>query len=323
MITIEDILKGLSGHVHGQIFLINLYRSLPLVAGRHLRPTLEHLAQALSSPGYGLPGPEPLLDRVREAFVSDRVWEFSEQPELKKHFHDSRSVLVRFTSYGGFYSMLNGSKMPMKGLPTPQELSAPGGEVDSRDVERVRAFIDGQRWKGQMLRGEHHIPSHCVWLTAYAPELGQSAINQRDMPNLYRDLIGLSHIRRGRHLVRLEVDLKRWPLPHGCKYRRPHGAGNGGPRFRVDYDFEDKSCRWGRTVDLRHVRVRSPASNIDGVPELVMGEFAPPLAAVSAYYVGGVTDEPESEDDYFVERLGGESIDYMIEELCREVTSCP
>ena len=84
--------------------------------------------------------------------------------------------------------------------------------------------------------------------------------------------------------------------------RRPHGGGNGGKRFRVQYDGKEGKCRWGRTVDLSRVATGN-AKSLNGIPELLMERTSIPKAAVKVTYIGKLIHQPEQKDTYFLKKL--------------------
>ena len=305
MYTTEAILARLGEEPRGQTVLVNLLRSIEanLVPADKVRDAFERFASDLGDDRRPLPPCGTLAERLGQYFVMLGLWRKSTQPQLQAHHAGGQQVLSRITSYGRLHALLTSAGVRSPYLPKPRLRTATGGgEIASAAVPALRHYLEARHWERDMLRPRIVIQTNVVWLTASAalPALTDGVAN---LANVDRDRIGLSHLRSGQHRFRIDIDLNKKPFSGEWQCRRPHGAGNGGARFRVEYDDPVKTCNWGRTVDLELVR-RKAATSIDGVPELLMDECRPRAAAVSILYVGRVTRNPEREDQYFAERLG-------------------
>lgn len=307
MHSVEDILTALGREPPGQILMINLLRSLDagVVKRRPVRDVLERFAGVLANDALPLPKNAVLAQRLGCFFTVANAWVDSTVPQLDFYAGGKEFALSRVVEYERFYRMLNSSDVPDRHLPVPRApWASGGGEIAHADIDRVARYINGTAWRDEMESRGLAIRIPCAWLTP-RPQLDKRLhASDSRLADHYRDLIGLPHLRAGHHLIRFDFTLIQGHPPERCKYRRPHGAGNGGTRFRFHDAGAGPGCGWGRSVDLRRVR-RHHASNIEGVPELVMGEFAPPLATVSAHYIGCVRRGPEREDAFFIAALSG------------------
>lgn len=322
MTTIEELIDALDATSRGQVFLINLYRTLQrrFLGASQVRNVCDEFLSVLSA------GPDPVLinselaDRLGEVFVDKELWRVGPEPILKHHLLKHEFVLSRVTSYWGFFhSVLRRSNgMPsIAYMPEPNNLRL--GHTDEIDVAKtseVRTAINKGKWKSLII-DNIRLDAKCVWL-APLPKLrkkiGLGVSNQAD---IHRDLIGLSHLGKGHHLIRLDIDLRRWSDWDTSLRRRPHGAGNGGSRFRLQYDGKECKCQWGRTVDLARVAA-GHVSNLNGIPELLMEGFTVPKAAVKATYLGPIIHPPENNDIHFLKRLRrNQAMPHIVTELKR------
>ena len=305
MYTVEDILQSLGREPPGQVLMINLLLTIDanLVNGARVRRVLDDYARVLGTDGLALPKNALLARRLGEFFVFDGIWEESAVPELRYYASGGEVTLSRVVCYESFYRMLNSSEMIVPRLPVARKpWASGGGEIADADVASVARYVNDQDWRRDMLGCAMSFKIPCAWLTACSLLDRRLRANERKLPDHYRDLMGLSHLRAGHHLIRFDFPLEHARPPRGCKCRQPHGAGNGGTRFR--FMNPRTASGWGTTVDLRRVRRRDRAG-IDGVPELLMGEFSPTLATARARYIGRVVRGPEREDAFFLGHLQG------------------
>lgn len=306
MTTIEEFIDelALDTNPSGQVLLVNLNHTLyrKWVPVSDIKAVFNEVVNTLSIGGHSMPPPSDLAERLRSTFVSQGLWLHAPEPILERHLPKRQRVLTRITSYGGFfYSILKRSKgmPPIKGLPEPMEPD----EIGASNIATVRKAINSGNWKKQVVDDEIKLSAHCVWL-APLPKLSRKevGIKKNDIADFHRNVIGLSHLKKGHHLIRLDFDVGNWASAHTSLRRRPHGAGNGGTRFRLNYDGKEGSCNWGRTVDLARVIVKE-SGRLNGIPEMLMAGFSVPKIAITASYLGSIQDQPECEDAYFLSKL--------------------
>lgn len=324
MTTIDELIDALCATPRGQVFLINLYRTLQYnyVTASQLKICCEEFLSVLSTGGGPIPFGAILTDRLGETFVGKGLWRHGPKPILENHLPMHEFVLSRVTSYSGFfYSVLKRRRgMPsLPDMPEPNDLTlGHRDEINMANVSAVRQSINRGKWKSLII-DDVRLNAHCVWL-APLPRLrmkiGSCVINQADV---HRDIIGLSHLTKGHHLVRLDINLHHWSDWPTTYRRRPHGVGNGGSRFRLQYDGKECKCQWGRTVDLSRVAAGC-AKSLNGIPELLMEGFSVPKAAVKATYLGPIIHPPENNDAHFIKRLKkNQALTYIVAELKRNL----
>lgn len=308
MSTIDELIDALCETERGQIFLVNLIDTLDhhFLSASQVQVVCEDFFNTNTAGGYPLPRDAELADRLGKDCVANGLWKEGVEPILERHLWKREFVLSRVTSYSGFYYSVIKRKKGMPSISYLPEPIAPSsgtiGEIKTSDVNRVRRSINSQKWRGLII-GNVIFDTHCIWL-APLPRL-KDKIDAAGTPfyaDLHRDIIGLSHFVKGQHLVRLDLDLKKWRDWQLLLRRRPHGGGNGGKRFRVQYDGKERKCQWGRTVDLSHVATGN-AKSLNGIPELLMERTSIPKEAVTATYLGKLIHQPEHKDTYFLKRL--------------------
>lgn len=309
MTTIDELIDALYTDERGQIFLINLYHTLtrPYFSATEVHAVCEELLYELNVGGHAMPAAAVLADRLGGKCVVRGLWENAPEPILEHHMPKSDFALCRVISYSNFFKYIlkrvSGSPTTIPDMPEPLEISAiNSSEIESRNVRKVRQIIDSGEWRDLIISANVNFTMSCNWL-APLPKLKKNissgVIEQAD---LHRDIIGLSHLIKGQHLIRLDLDLGHWLDWHSILRRRPHGAGNGGNRFRLLYDGGEKKCRWGRTVNLARIETGS-ANSLNGIPELLMGNFTIPKNNINAMYLGQILREPENNDTFFIKRL--------------------
>ncbi len=308
MTTIEELIDALDATQRGQIFLINLYRTLEcdFLSATQVKAVCEEFLRSVTAGGYSLPPTIELADRLGSTCVAKGLWLEGPEPILERHLLKREFILSRVTSYSGFfYSVLKRKKgMPtITYMPEPFDLSiGTSAEISISDVSKVRHTLNNQKWRA-LIVDNVRLDAHCIWL-APLPKLKKKIglDTKKNLADFHRDMIGLSHFSKGQHLIRLDLDLGQWFDWTATLRRRPHGAGNGGRRFRLQYDGRKSSCHWGRTVDLARVAAEN-ARNLNGIPELLMEGFSIPKGAVTATYLGPIKNQPENNDSYFLDRL--------------------
>ncbi len=318
MTTVAHLLDRLAKSGRGRIFLVNLKDTLDSgFDAAPLREVCRELAAALTgAPGEGAT-PDELVDDLGGRCVSRGLWRHSAEPRLRRDAGAAWNVLSRVTTYGRFYTSVLDRRPtgPRLSVPMPVELDGTGStEIAPEHVHAVRDYVDSGRWKEDVDSGKVRFGGHCVWLAPRAELMRRQRHMKKALPDFYRDMIGLSHLVPGHHLIRLDLDLAAWTAGTRLVRRRPHGACNGGPRFRMAYDGPVCSADWGRTVNLAVLAARRKAC-LDGVPEMVMEPFTVPLDAVTAHYLGAVQSVPETDHDYFLKRMTPEPIERIVRQL--------
>lgn len=304
MTTIEELIDALDMNLRGQVLLVNLHRTLERkwAPALDIKTVLDVFVQTLSVGGHTIPAPDELAERLGSTFVSQGLWLQAPEPILERYLPKRQRVLTRVTSYGGFfYTVLKRRRgmPPLKGLPEPIATD----EIDASNIDAIRKTINSGKWKKLVVGKEVKLDAHCVWL-APLPKLERKSAGKmkKGIADFHRDVIGLSHLHKGHHLIRLDFDVTNWAAAHTNQRRRPHGAGNGGIRFRLNYDGRESKCNWGRTVDLARVSLKA-SGKLNGIPEMLMAGFSVPKIAITASYLGPIQDQPECEDAYFLARL--------------------
>lgn len=322
MTTVAQLLDRLAESGRGRIFLVNLKDTLDSgFDAAPLREVCRELAAAMAgTPGEPLTADE-LVDDLGGRCVSRGFWRHSSEPRLRRDGAAAWTVLSRVTTYGRFFTSVMDRRPtgPRLAVPAPAELAGAGAEIRGEDVPAVRAYVDSGRWKDDVDSGTVRFGGHCVWVAPHAELMRRQRHMKKPLPDFYRDMIGLSHLVPGHHLIRLDLDLDTWAGGARLLRRRPHGACNGGPRFRMAYDGPACSSDWGRTVNLGVLAARRNAS-MDGVPEMVMEPFTVPLAAVAAHYLGEVRSQPESDHAYFLKRMTPVPIERIVDSLARALS---
>ncbi len=308
MSTIEELIDALSETERGQIFLVNLVDTLNyhFLSASQVKIVCEEFLNKITAGGYSIPRDDGLADRLGADCVVKDLWKEGVEPILERHLWKREFILSRVTSYRGFYYSILRRKKGMPAIPyLPEPIDPSSGTIDEinvSDVKKVRDSINSQQWRALII-GNVIFDTHCIWL-APLPRIKNKigAAGTTFQADLHRDIIGLSHLAKGQHLVRLDLDFKKWRDWQTLLRRRPHGAGNGGKRFRVQYDGKKRKCRWGRTVDLSKVATGN-AKNLNGIPELLMERTSIPKEAVTVTYLGKLIHQPEHKDTYFLKRL--------------------
>jgi len=289
-----------------------------------IRDACKEFIYLLSAGGLEAEIQPDLVERLGATFVSKGLWRDAPKPVLDSQFNKRRVVFSRIVSYGGFYHSIlkrTSDSPPIDGLPSPLSVNCNGNtgngktEVVNSDVDYVRNFINRGLWRGCLL-DEVRFDSSFVWLAPEAPLRRKLVgVSEEDLSHIHRDIIGLSHFRKGHHLIRIDFDFSKWPEGLSKIHRRPHGAGNGGNRFRLHYDGAERMHNWGRTVDLNKVEIGYKKS-LNGVPELIMEGFSIPKSAITAEYLGVINRPPESNHVFFIDRLRRkDSLEKIISDL--------
>lgn len=318
MTTVAHLLDRLAQSGRGRIFLVNLKDTLDSgFEPAPLREVCRELAAAMAGTPGAMPTPDELVEDLGGRCVCRGFWRQSAEPLLQPHGGAPWTVLSRVTTYGRFFTSVLDRRpgAPRLAVPAPAELDdGCASEIRREDVPIVREYVDSGRWKDDVDSGKVRFGGHCVWVAPHQELLRRQRHVRKPLPDYYRDIIGLSHLLPGHHLIRLDLDLESWAGGAHVLRRRPHGACNGGPRFRMRYDGPACGGNWGRTVNLAVV-ARYRNVSLDGVPEMVMEPFTMPLAAVTAHYLGEVQSKPETNDGYFLRRMTPEPIDRIVRML--------
>jgi len=304
MTTIDELIEELAKNPRGQIFLINLYHTLKLdyLPTPQVKIACEKFLNDLNAVHHPLDHDE-VVNRLGRTCVSNDLWRYGPEPILERHLLKKEFILSRVASYSGFfYSILKRGR----GMPPIPDMPEPIGnnnEIDVASINTVRKTINSGKWKNLIVGDNVLFDARCIWLTSL-PKLMDKIVTgrRRKEADTYRDVIGLSHFHQGLPLIRLDLNLGQWLNWPTTLRRRPHGAGNGGSRFRLQYDGPECACQWGRTVDLAHV-VKGYGKSLNGIPELLMEGFSIPKTALKATYLGQLKYQPENNDKYFIKRL--------------------
>lgn len=309
MTTVEELIDTLETTPRGQAFLINLYHTIEsgFISALQVRALCEEFISVNTAGGHPPRPVDELVERLGESCVDKDLWQEGPEPILERHLKKREFVLSRIASYSGFYySILNRAKgmPPIDSMPEPINLlTSSDSEIAPTNVRKVRNTINNGKWKALLL-GNVKLSARCIWMTSL-PRLKEKinvATKKSFNADSYRDTVGLSHFSLGRHLIRLDFNLGQWPEWRASMRRRPHGAGNGGNRFRLKYDGPESVCRWGRTVDLALVAANNTRT-LNGIPELLLEGFSIPKTAVNATYLGPLQYRPENNDSFFITRL--------------------
>ncbi|GGY02796.1 hypothetical protein GJV26_29720 [Massilia dura] len=323
MTTVARLLDRLAESGRGLIFLVNLKDTLDSgFDAAPLREVCRELAAAMAGTPDASPTPDELVEDLGGRCVSRGFWRHSTEPLLQPNGAAPWTVLSRVTTYGRFFTSVMDRRpgAPRLAVPAPAELGAGcRSEIRPEDVPAVQDYVDSGRWKDDVDSGKVRFGGHCVWVAPQRELIRRQRHVRKPVPDYYRDIIGLSHLMPGHHLIRLDLDLDAWTGGTRVLRRRPHGACNGGPRFRMTYDGPVCSGNWGRTVNLAVVAQYRNAS-LNGVPEMVMEPFTVPLAAVTAQYLGEVRSKPETNDGYFLRRMTPEPIDRIVRALAEALS---
>lgn len=323
MTTVASLLDRLAESGRGRILLVNLKDTLDSgFDTAPLREVCRELAAAMAVAPGACPSPDELVDDLGGRCVSRGFWRQSAEPVLQRDGAAPWTTLTRVTTYGRFFSGVLGRfpTAPRLAVPAPIELDgASSTEIAPTEVAEVRGYVDSGRWKDDVDSGTVRFGGHCVWVAPLEELMRRQHRVRKPLPDFYRDMIGLSHLVPGHHLIRLDLDLKKWDDGARVMRRRPHGACNGGPRFRMTYDGPICHGNWGRTVNLAVVAARRNAS-LNGVPEMVMEPFTVPIDAVTAQYLGEVQRAPERNDRYFLRRMTSEPMERIVRTLVERLS---
>lgn len=323
MTTVARLLDRLAESGRGRIFLVNLKDTLDSgFAAAPLREVCGELAAAMAGTPETLPTPDELVDDLGGRCVSRGLWRQSAEPQLQPDGARAWTKLSRVTTYGRFFTSVMDRRpsAPRLAVPAPVELGPDeSSEIRPEDVPCVQTYVDSGSWKEDVDSGAVRFGGHCVWVAPHDELMRRQRRMKKALPDFYRDMIGLSHLVPGHHLIRLDLDLAAWASGTRVLRRRPHGACNGGPRFRMAHDGPACCGNWGRTVNLAVLAARRNAS-LDGVPEMVMEPFTVPLEAVHARYLGVVRTRPESNDGYFLRRMTPLPIERIVQALAEALS---
>lgn len=292
----------------GRVFVVNLLDSitLQLIDGPAVKAGLEDFLneESTRSKAGAPPGSvSSRVDRLGRFLVKRGLWRSGQVPDLNRHQGRSANpVLSRVVTWTDFHRWVIGQHPD---APEPIAHERYGREVSVADEPRAREALDSGRWRdwvppthaGRLIEFRMEV----LWMAPASPLVVRA---KADPARRHRDLIGLNHLAGGRNLVRLDFDVSRIDQLQTAQRRRPHGAGNGGQRFRAAYEGRQFRCGWGRTVDLGKVG-RTKLGPWNGVPELLTSGFAADPDAIQANYLGLVSRNPETLDNAFVERLLG------------------
>lgn len=310
--TIDELIDELQGDQRGQVFLLNLIDSLNLGLISPIDPLKVALVQFINHErtsrlsSSSLLDPEHLAEKLGRFLITTSVWKMGEQPDMQRHGCRKIPLLSRVVTYESFYKYILG-RLKLPGLPdapAPLDILTFKREVQIPKEASVKKLIDSGEWRKRTVSPMIEFKTNMVWLAPI------SAINNKinhltanpNLANTHRDLIGLHWVEKGRCLVRLDIDMSNCSeLQHAEKWR-PHGAGNGGYRFRVTFDSRKKGCGWGRTVNMSRTKLNS-RSHLDGIPEMVTHGFSTKKENISATYLGCVDESPENDHHFFINRL--------------------
>jgi hypothetical protein len=310
--TIEELIDELQEDQRGQVFLLNLIDSMNLGLITPIDPLKTALMQFINHERtsrlslLGPPDSEHLADKLGRFMVTTSVWKMGQRPDMQRHGCRETPLLSRVVTYESFYKYILG-RMKLPGLPdapAPLNLKTSQQEVPIPKEAVVKKMIDSGEWRNKTASPMIEFKTNMVWLAPI------SAIHKKINPllampslaNIHRDLIGLHWVEKGRCLIRLDIDLSNCGELQSAEKWRPHGAGNGGYRFRVTFDSLKKGCGWGRTVNMSRIKSKS-SSHLDGIPEMVTHGFSTKKDNISATYLGCVDTSPENEHDFFINRL--------------------
>jgi|GEM_PF-3966017 len=322
MTTIAGLIDQLAQSPRGRIFLVNLKTTLDDgFDPQPLRKVCQDLATSLQPGSDGKLDSAGLADQLGGRCVNCGLWRQASVPDRTQYAGGRGLVFSRVMTYGQFYTRIlgrAGTMPPIAGWDLPRmdlERERAGARFPPEYVPTVRQFIDSGAWK----RYPANPPpvgsgTHCVWLLPLAALARREAANRRPLADFYRDVIGLSHIPAGRHLVRLDFDFNAFDHEQRLACRRPHGAGNGGDRFRMAYDGPVYD-NWGRTVHLGVVAARRGRASMNGVPEVLMEPFDAPREAVEARYIGEVGTPAERNDSWFLGRISPKPFETVVSSL--------
>lgn len=309
--TIEELIDLLELDPRGKVFLINLCHTLklppPFVSAHEVRIVLLEFINDITAGGHPLPTTAELTDRLGETCVARNLWLKGPEPILERHLPKHEYILSRVVSYSGFFYSILGRRGGMRAIPGLPEPSSSSDEIDATNISKVRHTINSGKWRSHLV-GDVKLGTNCIWLAPLVKIKKKVGLSpKKQWADIHRDIIGLSHLRKGQHLIRIDLDLKRLhDLPSKFR-RRPHGAGNGSNRFRLNYDGQECACCWGRTVNLARVASGSIKS-LNGIPELLMESFSISKTAVYATYLGQLKHPPEHNDSFFIRRLSKKSM---------------
>jgi hypothetical protein len=320
----SELIDGLKSDQRGQVFLLNLADTidLGLIDSTILKNPLEDfvaLEQSRLLASSPAADSEHLADRLGKYLVTTGSWKTGQNPNMDEHGCRRAPILSRVVTYDSFYKYVMG-RLNAPGLPDaplPLDLTTNEHEILPTMEPAVKKLIDSGEWRKRNASPIVQFKTNIVWLapnSCIQSKLASPALSP-NLANNHRDLIGLHWVKRGRCLIRLDINLSHSPELASADKWRPHGAGNGGYRFRVTYDGRKKSCGWGRTVDMSTIAKKSKG-HLDGVPEMVTVGFSVPKEHVSASYLGCVDAPPEEEHDFFIERLlAGRDINKVVIKL--------
>jgi hypothetical protein len=324
MTTIAALIDQIALSVRGRIFLVNLKSTLDDgFDPQPLRKVCHELAVGLSDAKIDASESAALATQLGSRCVNCGLWLQARIPDLHRFAGRGGMVLSRVMTFSQFYKHVVGRTAgapPIEGWALPRmhpdrPESAP--EIAPEQVPSVRHFIDSGAWK-QYMESAPAVKAgmQCVWMLPRDALARREAKNRRPLADFYRDVIGLSHIPMGRHLVRLDFDFddSTWEHRQRIACRRPHGAGNGGSRFRMAYDGPSQD-NWGRTVHLGVVEARRAKASMNGVPEILMERFDVPVDSVQARYIGEVSRPAECNDRWFLGRISPIPFDDVVTSL--------
>lgn len=299
----QQLIEQIASCPRGEVFLINLHYSVTYgLDPKRFIDMLDKLGRELSV-RPPLPSPEKLIEQIDMLCASSDLWQQCDEPRLNFFWTTDAKILSRVTNYRRFCSWIahRPDEAPISAIPDPLPINGNNpSEVLADDVTRVREFVDTNQWRSDDVP-EIIFDKYCNWMAPFDELERRMANGGTNAGDRCRDVVGLSHFKAGEHLIRVDVDLRKWDAVRNVVRRRPNCACSGGTRFLMPYD-DPPGCNWGRTVDLEVVAQRLDAS-MNGVPELVMERFFVPSEAISTSYIGMVIAPPEEDDHYFLARV--------------------
>lgn len=341
MTDVARMLDQIAKSGPGKVFLVNLHDTLRF--GQVDAEDLKSICREEAAKVPDVIAPEQctkiangLVTSIGMRCVKQGIWRQSSEPALEESA-EFGMVLSRFTTYHSFFTAILRRPLGSQHDILPDPLLVKYGhdedmtsaepdknvsEIDPDRLDAVAAYINDGEWKKPIERyhlGLVHFSSDCVWVAPRSElekRASNTAVRQADF---YRDIVGLNHLRPGHHLIRLDVNLKEWDLGLKIPRRRPHGACNGGDRFRMLYDGPRCFADWGRTVNLAVLAGRE-SGILDGVPEMIMEPFKVPVEKVTASYIGAVQTSNDKDHDRFYDRISQKPITEIIRALAERLS---
>jgi hypothetical protein len=318
----DKLLVELKSDHRGSVFLWNLDESItsnlvdPLKVAEEMdKFCVEELQKRI----LGLtPRDGHVVDRLGQHFVSQEVWKSGSVPDLSRHGLKSKPIISRVVPYATFFDWVVGRKDKggVPGLPEHKVDGISDQTFSPEEEEMISTTLSSNNWQRWVMGKNIKFDQRVYWFTAL-PELEKIAklrkIQKTSMANFHRSVIGLHHIEKNLPLVRLDLHQHKIQNFHALSRYRPHGACNGGFRFKVKLDKDAKN--WGMTADLEKIAAKT-RGYVAGVPEMLLEGFEISKEHVKATYLGHTNASVEVEHDFFISKLSDRrSLDQMVDRL--------